>query len=82
VSAADGAWTVEASRGRVDSAETDPAGPPPPVPDGFPAEQPPHEQVRPEIPEGEEGEAADPGGETSPGELMREDDGPEPDRSA
>jgi hypothetical protein len=37
-------------------------------------------QVHPEIPEGEDGEPADPGPETHPGELMgRDDDGDEPE---
>ena len=83
MSTADEPRTVDASRSVAHSHATDAAGPPPPVPDGFPEDRPPHDQVRPEIPEGEDGAPAAPGSKTHPGELMGEDDDePEPYRSA
>ena len=65
---------VEASTGQVESGETDVSGSPEPVPDGFPKRRPAHDQARPEIPEGEEGEPADPGPETHPGKPIQDRD--------
>ena len=70
---------MDASRGQVHSGETDPSGSPEPVPEGFPEERPPHDQVRPRIPEGEEGEPADPGPETHAGDPVKDEHGSESD---
>jgi hypothetical protein len=65
----------------VEAGETDPSVSPEPVPEGFPEDRPHHDQVRPDIPEGEEGEPADPGDETHPGEHHEGEDR-ESDRGA
>lgn len=69
---------VQASTGKAETRETDVSGPPQPVPDGFPGERPPHQQVHPVVPTGGGSEPADPGPETHPGKAVEDHDMPYP----